>query len=70
LGRSQANNESDRVRKAVPLSQLFLKLRATGAGERIIFRIPPAFGDAPGGFDPALLFQAVQGWIKRALADL
>ena len=42
----------------------------SGFGDGVVFRFPAVFGRVPFALDPALLFQANQSWIERALIEL
>src|SRR6185437_9526479 len=56
-----------RARKPAPTAQFALQLPLSIARERINLRRPPQLRIAPGGRDPPLLLQTMQGGIERPL---
>ena len=54
----------------VELVALVRQLRPAGRGQRVEARAPVVLGRAPGGLDPAVQQQPLQGRIQRALAHL
>src|SRR6266536_5677894 len=53
-----------------PLRGLVRERTASLAGERVVLRAAAVLAFAPFGRDPALMFELVQRWIQRSLADL
>src|SRR5262245_25734692 len=56
-------------RQAVPRPQLALELAAPLAGERVELRVAPEIRRLPFGLEPALVLEAMEGGIERALPD-
>ena len=60
----------DLVQMAETLGRLAAELRASGSCQRVVFRPAIVLADCPFRADPAILFELVKRWIKRALAHL
>src|SRR5437762_13698966 len=69
LGR-RVEEGGDGVGQLSPFRRFRTQLFAAGGGQRVIFRPAFLFTFSPFGLDPALMLQAVQGGIQRALRDL
>ena len=68
--RSGPHNGRDRGGQPLPAGGFAFQLRATRPGQRIVFGAAVVVALAPFGRNPALLFEAVEGRIQRALLDL
>src|SRR5437588_10529517 len=64
------DNQVDCCRQAAPVGGFLFKLGAPRSGQRIKPGLAAGLGFLPFGFDPGLLFQAVQRRVKRALMVL
>jgi hypothetical protein len=65
-----ANDESDRGGESVPVFQLARELFAAGGSERVELCLASRVGHARLRLEPALLLEAMERWIQRALRDL
>ena len=63
-------HESNGGGKALPVGLFALELFASGARERIVPGATIVLAGAPLGLNPALLFEAVESGVERALLDL
>src|SRR5438309_2508506 len=66
----RVQDSSDDLCHAVPLFGFALQPALSGRGEAVILRLSIVFRLAPLTGDPALVFQAIQRGIKRALLNL
>jgi hypothetical protein len=64
------DDEVDGLRKALPVGSLSFELFAAAAGEAVELGLAASFAFGPFGGNPAVLLQAVEGWIERALLYL
>src|SRR6478609_10939855 len=55
---------------AAPARGLTAYRARTGGGEPIVFRPPPALGDAPFAVDPVVALEALERGVERALVHL
>src|ERR1700761_8064750 len=60
-------NSRDALHHARPALLFLRQLAAAGGGESVVSGAPVVLGSAPFGLDPALLLDAVERRIKRAL---
>jgi hypothetical protein len=54
----------------MPRRRLFVEALQTRLGQAVLFRAPILFRHSPGGFDQALILQAVKCRIERSLLNL
>src|SRR4029077_15699572 len=60
----------DGIGESVPVFGFDVELSASGGCQGIEPRPAAKFRDSPLGFDPAAVFEAMKGWIQRALVYL
>src|SRR5688500_9511516 len=63
-----ADDEPDRAGEPLPALQLAGQLLLPGGGQRVELGLAPGLGDAALRPEPALLFQAMQRRVERALS--
>jgi hypothetical protein len=64
------DDELDGGGETVPLVEFVGELFLAGFGEGVELGNAAGFGGFGFGFDPALLLEAVEGWVERALLHL
>jgi hypothetical protein len=64
------NDEVDGLRKAVPVGGFPFELGAASVQQGIELSLAAGFAFGPVRGDPALLLEAMQCWVERALLDL
>src|SRR6185369_14823859 len=65
----QFHDAADGGGEAGPLLGFVVQLLPAGRGEVIKAGTPAEFGDTPFSLDPALMLEAMQGGVERALVD-